>query len=273
LGQLEKNSPSQLYGLGLSLLWQGKQAEAEKALLKVLEINPQAVPAYTQLAFLYDKQGKTRKAIDLLKRGHEAAPRSYDLGMLLSAAYMDQKDYARAEAVYKDALAQGEGKTQIRFQMAVLYDKWDKFPKAEAVLKDLLQDEPKNAQALNYLGYSWVERGGDLKQAEALIRRALEIDPGNAFYEDSLGWALFKEGDSQKAAEVLQGAGDKILKAAEKLHPDGEEAVVLDHLSTVRSALGQVSDAERAKAAAESLRKKALEKGKEPADPAHEPDL
>jgi tetratricopeptide (TPR) repeat protein len=272
LGQLEENSPSQLYGLGLSLLWQGKQAEAEKALLKVIELNPQAVPAYTQLAFLYDKQGKTAKAVELLKRGHESAPRSYDLAMLLSAAYMDQKNYAGAEAVYLDALAQGEGKTQIRFQMAVLYDKWDKFPKAEATLKALLEDEPKNAQALNYLGYSWVERGGDLKAAEALIRRALEQDPGNAFYEDSLGWALFKEGDAKKAADVLQGAGDKVLKSAEGGHPDAEEAVVLDHLAAVRTALGEAGDAQRAQAAAESLRKKALEKAKEP-DPAKEPDL
>jgi predicted Zn-dependent protease len=208
-----------------------------------------------------------------LKRGHKAAPRSYDLAMLLSAAYMDQKNYAGAEGVYLDALAQGEGKTQIRFQLAVLYDKWNKFPKAEETLKALLEDEPKNAQALNYLGYSWVERGGDLKQAEALIRRALEQDPGNAFYEDSLGWALFKQGQAQKAAEVLQGAGDKVLKAAESGPPDAEEAVVLDHLAEVRTALGQAADAERAKAAAESLRQKALEKPKEPVDPSKEPDL
>jgi tetratricopeptide (TPR) repeat protein len=273
LGQLEVDSPSQLYGLGLSLLWQGKDAEAEKALLKVLELNPQAVPAYTQLAFLYDKQGRTDKAVELLKRGHRSAPRSYDLAMLLSAAYMDQKAYAAAEAVYLDALAQGEGKTQIRFQLAVLYDKWDKFPKAEETLKALLEEEPKNAQALNYLGYSWVERGGNLKAAEGLIRRALEQDPGNAFYEDSLGWALYKEGDAKAAAEILQGAGDKVLKSAETGHPDAEEAVVLDHLAAVREKLGQATEAQRAKAAADSLRKKALDRAKDPADPSKEPDL
>lgn len=270
LGQLEKDSPSQLYGLGLAQLWQGKQAEAEKSFKQVLALNAQAVPAYTQLAFLYDRQGKTDKAVELLKRGHKEAPHSPELALLLGAAYMDQKDYAAAEAVYQDAMGQGEEKAVIRFQLAVLYDKWDKFPKAEAVLKELLVDEPKNAQALNYLGYSWVERKGDLKEAEALIRRALAVDPGNAFYQDSLGWSLYRQGRNAEAAEALQAASDKVLRGTEQ---DADEAVVLEHLAEVRTALGQLQASEEAKLAAKRLREKAQAKSKELPDPSKEPDL
>ena len=273
LGRLEKDSPSQLYGLGLSYLWQGKSGDAEKAFNKVIELNPQAVPAYTQLAFLYDKQGDTAKAVKLLERGHKAAPHSPELAMLLGAAYLDAKDYAAGEAVYKQALEEGEEKAVLRFQLAVLYDKWDKFPQAEEVLKGLVKDEPKNAQALNYLGYSWVERGGDLKEAEALIRRALAEDPKNAFYQDSLGWALFKEGKLGEAAEALQWASVQILKAADADDAESDQALVLDHLAEVRQAQGDAKAAQAAKADAQRLRDKAKARDAAPADPGKEPDL
>lgn len=273
LGRLEKDSPSQLYGLGLSYLWQGKDAEAEKALSKVIELNPQAIPAYTQLAFLYDKQGDTAKAVKLLEQGHRAAPRSPELAMLLGAAYLDAKDYAAGEAVYKEAMEESDSKAVLRFQLAVLYDKWDKFPKAEEVLKSLLKDEPKNAQALNYLGYSWVERGGDLVEAERLIRRALQEDPQNPYYQDSLGWALFKQGKLDEAAQALQLASAKVLKAAEADEAESDQALVLDHLAEVRKAQGDAKAAQDARAEAERLRERAKARSSAPRDPSKEPDL
>ncbi len=274
LGQLEKDSPSQLYALGLSLLWQGKRADAEKAFKQVIALNDQAVPAYTQLAFLYDKEGQTAQAVTLLEQGHAADPKAPELSMLLAAGYMDLKDYSKAEGAYLDALAKGGSPSLFRFQLAVLYDKWDKFPKPRETLKALLADDPKNAQALNYLGYSWVERGGDLKEAEALIRRALDQDPGNAFYQDSLGWDLHKQGRDRDALKQLQEASEKVLKAGpDEDDPDADNAVVLDHLAAVHTALGQDRDADKAKAAAQDMRLKAQARPKAADDSAKEPDL
>jgi tetratricopeptide (TPR) repeat protein len=271
LGVLDKDDPNQYYGSGLALLGQGKQAEAEKAFFQVLDLNPKAVPAYTQLAFLYDKQGYTGKAVDILKRGIEAAPESVELALLLGAGYQDEKKFSDAESVYLKAMERGLDKSSFRFQLAMLYDKWDKFPQAESTLKSLLIDEPKNGQVLNYLGYSWVERGGDLKAAEGLIRRALDQEPGNAYYQDSLGWDLYKQGRIKEAAEQLQAASEKILKTADGDDSDADQAVVFDHLGEVRRALGQADAAKQAQAAAASMRKRAHEK--ETADPTKEPDL
>ncbi len=41
---------------------------------------------------------------------------------------------------------------------------------------------PENAQALNYLGYTYAEQGTHLDEAEKLIKRALDIEPEDGFY-------------------------------------------------------------------------------------------
>jgi Flp pilus assembly protein TadD len=68
--------------------------------------------------------------------------------------------------------------------------------------------DPKEARALNYLGYSLADRGKELARAESLIRRALAIDPDNGAYLDSLGWVLVKLERYPEAQEQLARAAD-----------------------------------------------------------------
>src|SRR5207245_2843271 len=65
---------------------------------------------------------------------------------------------------------------------------------------------PKNAAALNYLGYTYAEMGVQLEEAERLIRRALEIEPDDGFYVDSLGWVYYQRGDYGRAVEQPERA-------------------------------------------------------------------
>lgn len=60
--------------------------------------------------------------------------------------------------------------------------------------------DPKNAQAMNYLGYSWAEHGMKLEESEKLLRSAVQLDPDNGAYLDSLGWIRFKRGSVRCAA-------------------------------------------------------------------------
>jgi len=71
----------------------------------------------------------------------------------------------------------------------VAYERTKQWDKAEADFKRVLEIEPDNADALNYLGYTWVDRGENLTEAFEMIRRALELEPGSGAITDSLGWA------------------------------------------------------------------------------------
>jgi Flp pilus assembly protein TadD len=79
---------------------------------------------------------------------------------------------------------------------------------------------PRNAAALNYLGYSYAEMGVRLDEAESLIRRALALDPDDGFYVDSLGWVYYQRGDYRRAVEQLERAVELA----------GDDPTVAEHL-------------------------------------------
>src|SRR5262249_4251986 len=75
----------------------------------------------------------------------------------------------------------------------------------------IIARDPKNAAALNYLGYMLAERGERLDESVGYVKQALAIEPDNGSYLDSLGWAYFKadkldlaEGNLKRPADQLQ---------------------------------------------------------------------
>ena len=202
----------------------------------MLDQYPKAVPGYIQLAFIYDKTSRTAQAVQLLEKGVAENPDAAELYLLLGSADMDSGDMKKAEDVFSEGAKATDNDPSLRFQLAVACDKAGDFSKAEEVLKHLIADDPKNAQALNYLGYSYVDRGIHLDEAEALIRRALAIEPDNHYYQDSLGWACYKLGRLPEAKALL-------LKAVQIENPGVEEAIVFEHLGTVYEKLGDSKNA------------------------------
>ena len=79
------------------------------------------------------------------------------------------------------------------------------------------------SMALNYLGYTYAERGTNLDEAEDLIKRALKFRPNDGYILDSLGWVYFKK---KKFDEALIE-----LEKAWKLAPN--DPVIGEHLGDV----------------------------------------
>jgi len=100
-------------------------------------------------------------------------------------------------------------------------------------MKLAIEINPQNAQALNYLGYTWAERGTQLDEAESLILRALKVEPNEGAYLDSLGWVYFQKGDYQRAVEQLERASEIIT----------DDPVVVEHLADVYDKLGRTEAA------------------------------
>lgn len=99
----------------------------------------------------------------------------------------------------------------------------DNWPDAEADLKRAVEIAPKEAVALNYLGYSWAERGENLDEAFDLIEQAVAIEPNSGAYIDSLGWAHYQLGDYEEAVGHLEHAAS--------LEPG--DPTITDHLGDV----------------------------------------
>ena len=123
--------------------------------------------------------------------------------------------------------------TQPLYFRGISYEREKQWDKAEADFKRVLAIEPDNADALNYLGYTWVDRGENLTEAFDMIRKAVELEPNSGAIVDSLGWAHYKLGQYQEAKKKLEDAV--------ALSPSS--ATIIDHLGDVYWKLGRFREA------------------------------
>jgi tetratricopeptide (TPR) repeat protein len=100
--------------------------------------------------------------------------------------------------------------TQHKFYLANLYEKEKKFDESTALIMGIIEKEPKNAHAWNFLGYSLLVRGQEMDKAFEYINTALKISPDDGYIRDSLGWYYFKKGEMKKALSELHLALKKV---------------------------------------------------------------
>lgn len=108
---------------------------------------------------------------------------------------------------------------------------WDE---AEADFKKALQLEPEQPYVLNYLAYSWVDRGINIAEAKAMIKRAVAREYDSGAIVDSLGWVLYRIGEYDEAV--------KELERAIQLEPG--DPTINDHLGDAYWMVGRKIEAE-----------------------------
>src|SRR5579862_3412154 len=123
----------------------------------------------------------------------------------------------------------------VKFMRGAMYERLKKWDAAEAEFHKVLELNPDNASALNYLGYMFADRGVRLDEAHKLVSRALELDPDNGAYLDSLGWVYFRQ-------DRLEDAEHALVRALAKAGV-AQDPTVHDHLGDVYLKLGKTKDA------------------------------
>jgi tetratricopeptide (TPR) repeat protein len=213
---------------------------------------------YQQMIDTYRDNRQWKEATDVAQEASKRLPNDRGLKMILASqeADMGQADKAIAEVksllkgnaddreVYvalaqmnsrlrrwKDAeddiakalqySSKQEEKDYVNFVAGSIYERQKKYEQAEEAFRQVIANDPKNATALNYLGYMMADRGIRLEEALNYIKRAIALDPQNGAYLDSLGWVYFKLGRYDQAEENLR-------KAIEKSNDD---PTIHDHLA------------------------------------------
>ena len=135
-----------------------------------------------------------------------ANARKMELYLNLAALYesLDKVDVARDFLLENEHLFPKE--PRYHFRVGVLFDKSGKREESIERMKYVLKLDPKEPQALNYLGYSYAEMGIHLDEALKYLKQAVEIRPNDAFILDSLGWAYYKLKRYDEAISTLEEA-------------------------------------------------------------------
>jgi Flp pilus assembly protein TadD len=138
--------------------------------------------------------------------------------------------YDKAVEIYgKD----GEKNWALFYTRGIALERAKQWDRAEADFKRALEINPEHPDVLNYLGYSWLDRGENLAEARSLIELAYAKSPDNGYIVDSLGWAMYLAGD-------YQGAVEKLERAVE-LRPG--DATLNDHLGDAYWKVGRRNEA------------------------------
>ena len=120
------------------------------------------------------------------------------------------------------------------YTRALVAEKVDRFDILEEDLKKLIKLEPKNAQALNALGYTWANNNMKLNEAKKYIDKALALEPNDAAILDSKGWVMFRLGNLKEA--------EKYLLKAMNLNDDPE---IVSHVIQLLVKLNKIKEAKK----------------------------
>src|SRR3546814_11082128 len=120
------------------------QARATIAALKPQGNHEQSVVALT-LASIYREAGRTDDAVQVLVDADKNIPNS----------------------------------AEVKYDLAMLYERQGKMDEFEALMKRVIELDPNNAHAYKSLGYTYADQNRNLHKAQDLLHSALNLEPDN----------------------------------------------------------------------------------------------
>lgn len=177
------------------------------------------------------------EAVAHLKALVAAAPEDMRGYLALGGVYSSKEDFRAAADLYDKAVSILKTPTpanwNIFYQRGIAYERLKDWPKAEPNFRKALELNPDQPQVMNYLGYSWVDRGLNLKEGLAMIQKAVDLRPSDGYIVDSLGWAYYQLGQYDDAVREME--------RAVSLKP--EDPVLNDHLGDAYWRVGRKLEA------------------------------
>lgn len=204
----EGGAPSQVYLLLADLTYEQRRdlPMAVAWLDKMPPKSKHAARAELLRAQLLAEAGQNEAALDVVRKGqrdYAEVPDFWEFEIRLQAR---QKQMAAALESARKAVKKWPDNTDLSFLLGSLLDETGDKKAAFAVMETILERQPDNFQALNYVGYTLAEENRDVERAVKLLVRANQLSPNQSYIVDSLAWALFKSGRLDEALKEIRRA-------------------------------------------------------------------
>jgi tetratricopeptide (TPR) repeat protein len=212
-----------------------KQEDSIRALrnYRAVQNGRQFLPAQLKAAQLLIKKENINAARDYLTHRRSEFPDfNIELVQLEVELLINNEQIEEAYQLVDTALIESPNSTKLRYSRGLLAEKLGNIEQLETDLRHIISLSPKNAEAINALGYTLADKTDRIDEALSLIKQAIELAPDNPAIIDSLGWAYYRLGDLDQAVKLLQQAF--------KAFPDHEVAA---HLGEVLWKLERNSEA------------------------------
>ncbi|MGB0843790.1 MAG: tetratricopeptide repeat protein, partial [Alphaproteobacteria bacterium] len=156
----------------------------------------------------------------------------------LGDMYRYKKEFEKAAEVYEEAIETVDDPQRLSwfnyYYAGIANEQSKNWSEAERLFKIALELEPDQPLVLNYLAYSWVEKGQHLDQSLEMLKTAVAKRPEDGYVVDSLGWVFYRLKRFEEAVPELE--------RAVALRPG--DAVINDHLGDAYFRVGRTREAE-----------------------------
>jgi len=165
--------------------------------------------ASKQITSILLKQEEKKKAVIFLEKIFQKIkkPTTYEIFDYAEFLKNNEK-YEESIKYYSKVINTIDKKNTLYGQIldgrGVAYERTDQWKKAETDLLNSLNISPDDAYVINYLAYSWIEKGINIDKSLNMLKKANALRPNDGYIIDSLGWAMFKLKDYKEAKKYLQ---------------------------------------------------------------------
>lgn len=187
------------FGLGRVYQVMKQFAKAVRAYVRACELKPNHLEAHVGAAKCYYEIKDYNNALVYSRRAEEIGSDVSEIQKLLGDIYQSQKDYSQAISSYKRALEVDSNNPEIMTSLAVAYlrNSTNYNEPAKELLTSVVQIQPDNGSAHQYLGYCYLLLR-DIDKSVASYSRAVEINDEDWEAHRGLGVAYaMKAADGQ----------------------------------------------------------------------------
>ncbi len=217
---------------------QNKPEESLAILADIPANSPYSWSARLRGAINLDTLERTDEAINQLKTMATENTNLVGASVELGDIMRNKKRFSEAVAAYDDAIKRNAAaglpeRWVLFYDRGVALERSSEWQRAEADLQHALDLKADQPMVLNYLGYSWVDRGENLDRGMKMIKKAVELRPEDGYIVDSLGWAHYRTGDYADAVQYLEKATELVP----------EDPTINDHLGDAYWQSGRLIEA------------------------------
>ncbi len=203
---------------------------------KIKQASPIYYMAQIKIADEYMAKEQDENAFETLQNLLKLYPRDERVTFRLGELTRKMGRYTNAVSFYQETLSNQlheKSSWVVYYALGIAYERQNKWDQAEDSFKKSLELSGRHPIVLNYLGYSWLERGLNYNEAIYMIFEAHRKNSLDGHIVDSLGWALYKMGNYQEAVKVLERASEYLPS----------NAVIFDHLGDAYWQAGRKNEA------------------------------
>lgn len=234
LGNME-DAPRELLYLHGALIYEAGQdkTRALDYLTQLTENDEHYKNALEIITYIYLEQNEFDTALQYIKKLQALAPEAKNYKVLEYQTYLFQEKYEQAYEILYAFLKEYPDDIHAKYRFAYACFHLDEKEKALQLMNEILENDPDNYDALNFVGYSLVEQNKDLNKAEEYLLKADRLNPKHGYINDSLAWLYYTKGEYEKAFDYIEKAISYASSA------ENDDAAMWEHYGDIARKIGK----------------------------------